>query len=111
MDPAAALHSYVAARGVTGVVAIVKPHLAGREKMIGRRTAGVPVFAVDRSDPGHWRWVPVPGSEAGDDDLVGGSSHQIAMRRGACPSDPTIEQFDPAIEWRLYVVERAHPDA
>lgn len=103
-DPDPAVRAYAEARGVRGVVAIVSPQIERSTLMVGRRSEGVPAFVIDRSDPGHWRWKPDTGPRGGH---ILGSSHQVVLRSGAPPSDPTIEQFDPAVEYTLYVVDKA----
>jgi hypothetical protein len=48
----------------------------------------------------------VPGSEAGVAEEVRGSEHHVAIRDGSAPSDPTIEQFNPAShQFMLYIIE------
>jgi hypothetical protein len=87
---------YAATFELSGVVAIVTPHHPNSNTMMGTRVAGTPVFTLRTSTPDQWSWVAVPGSEAAGGEQVTGSSHQVALRLGAAPSDPTIEQFNPA---------------
>lgn len=65
--------------------------------MEGLRVLGSPMFTLDASDPQHWAWCAVPGSEAPPCALVAGALHQVATYADVTipPSDPTIEQFNP----------------
>ena len=98
--------AYAAATDLTGVFAIVLPYKPNSTSMTKKRRVGLPAYELNTADPTYWRWVPIPNSEALTDDTVTGSSHQVATRNGAAPSDPTIEQFDPlAGPFTLYITD------
>jgi len=83
--------------GLTGVVAVVIPPPPMSALVTRMRIVGSPEYTLDTRDPEHWQWMPVPGSEAVEGDTATGAVHQVATRIGYSPSDPTIEQFDPAV--------------
>ena len=71
-----------------------------------KRIPGTPAFRFDPSSPYHWKWVAIPGTEAGEADWVDGTYHAVAARRAPLPpSDPTIEQFQKHQDVILYLVD------
>ncbi len=71
-----------------------------------RRIPGTPAFKLDRSNPYHWKWALIPGTEAGPDDWVDGTYHGVAARKAPLPpSDPTIEQFQKHQKVILHLVD------
>ena len=98
------MSEYITRVGLTGVIAIVSPRHPGSTPVQRVRLAGTPVYVLDTSDPNHWCWVPEPGSIATGSEVATGSNHHVATRIGSAPSDPTIEQFNPANgQFRLYI--------
>ena len=95
---------YAASVHLEGVVAVVTPKHPGSSPVTRARTIGSLAYSLDTSDTKHWCWVAVEGSEAAAGEHITGSEHHVATRDGAAPSDPTIEQFDPAKEtFMLYL--------
>lgn len=61
-------------------------------------------YELDTSDPYHWCWRGIPGTEAGSFKVVEGASHGVAARRLPLPpSDPTIEQCKPSDSPRVFL--------
>jgi hypothetical protein len=94
--------------GMRGVVALVQPAPDGSSNVQWRRVVGSPVFQLDASDPLHWVWSAVPGSNAVKGNVCIGGLHQVAVFSDVTlpPSDPTIEQFNPgAGPVSLFIIE------
>ena len=73
-----------------------------------KRLPGTPAFRFDPSNSYHWRWVAIPGTEAGENDWAEGTYHGVAARIAPLPpSDPTIEQFQKHQDVLLYLVNSA----
>ncbi|KAK9826313.1 hypothetical protein WJX74_008045 [Apatococcus lobatus] len=71
-----------------------------------RRIPGTPAFRFNPSNPYHWNWTAVPGTEAGENDWAEGTYHGVAARTAPLPpSDPTIEQFQKYQDVILYLVD------
>lgn len=65
--------------GMRGVVALVQPAPDGSSNVQWRRVVGSPVFQLDASDPLHWVWSAVPGSNAVKGNVCIGGLHQVAV--------------------------------
>ena len=71
-----------------------------------QRIPGTPAFRLDTCNPYHWRWIAVPGTEAGPNAWAEGTYHAVAARTPPlAPSDPTIEQFQKHQDVILYLVD------
>lgn len=76
-----------------GAHAVVVPYPRGAQVVTKKRVAGSPIYKLSCRDKRCWCWVPISGSCAEADVSATGGMHQVAIRAGCAPSDPTIEQF------------------
>ena len=86
-----------------GAFAIVDPYPPGTQVITRQRVAGSLGYKLSRVDNRCWSWVPIEGSVAQHGEYVTGGRHQVAVRTGCSPSDPTIEQF--RCDTLMYIVE------
>lgn len=101
-------HEFATQHDMCAVVALVHPAPRGSSILQKMRVAGSPEFRLDTTDPLHWKWHAVPGSEAVEGTMASGGMHQVAVYSDVTipPSDPTIEQFNPIVgNVSLFIVD------
>jgi hypothetical protein len=90
---------------LTGGVVLVQPRVPESSCVKRKRVPAVPAYMLNASSAAHWFWEPMTMSDVSEGSTVSGSMHQVGLRAGHAPSDPTIEQFNPAQgPWYLYIV-------
>ena len=106
MVPPAHLEGYIKSTMPTkGMLTIVTPFVPKSSFITRQRVPGSPIYVLNSDDIEYWHWEAIPGSEAGEEEMVEGSMHFVVDRGTSHPSDPTIEQFDPSTpNLRLYIV-------
>ena len=97
--------AYAERTQLTGDIVVVQPWVPNSSRVRRKRVPAVPAYVLNASNAAHWFWEPIAMSGVSEGSIVSGSMHHVGLRAGHAPSDPTIEQFNPALgPWYLYIV-------